>query len=263
MPSTFLGELYRRNRLLTLVGWLHVLLLLATVVGYLTDDRIVTGANTWIKPMKFMFSLTVYLWTIAWFSRYISRPRWAIRTISIVIAVALMIESACILLQAARATTSHYNVATDFDAAVFRTMGAMIAIDMLMSLVILFRLVRPVVRLPPAYLWGIRSGFILFLAGGAIGAVMIVNDGHTIGAPDGGPGLPFFGWSTVGGDLRIAHGMALHALQVLPIWGYVLTRWPSLSTNAARLAVFATGALGYAGGVFLLYARAMAGVPFI
>jgi hypothetical protein len=263
MSSTFLGELYRRNRLLTLVGWLHVLLFLATAVGYLTDDRIVMGANTWIKPMKFMLSLAVYLWTIAWFSRYISRPRWAIRTISIIIAVVLLIESACILLQAARATTSHYKVATDFDAAIFRTMGIMIAIDMLMSLVILFRLIKPVVRLPPSYLWGIRSGFMLFLAGGAIGAVMIVNNAHTVGAPDGGPGLPFLGWSTVGGDLRIAHGMALHALQILPLWGYALSRWARLSSNPARLAAFAAGALVYAGGVFLLYSRAMAGHPFI
>ena len=263
MTSAFFGELYRRNRLLTLVGWLHVLVLLATAVGYFTDDRIVMGVNTWLKPMKFMFSLAVYLWTIAWFSRYISRPRWAVRTISIVIAIVTLIESTCILLQAARATTSHYNVSTDFDGVVFQTMGIMIAIDMLMSIVILFRFIKPVVRLSPVYLWGIRSGFLLFLAGGAIGSVMIANDGHTIGAPDGGPGLPLLNWSTLGGDLRIAHGMALHALQILPFWGYALSRGSLLSSNAARLAVFAVGALAYAGGVFLLYTRAMAGVPLI
>lgn len=263
MTSAFFGELYRRNRLLTLVGWLHVLLLLATAVGYFTDDRIVMGANTWLKPMKFMFSIAVYLWTIAWFSRYISRPRWAIRTISIVIAVALLIESSCILLQAARATTSHYNVSTDFDAAIFRTMGIMIAIDMLMSLVILFRFIKPVVRLAPAYLWGIRAGLLVFLAGGAIGGVMIANGAHTVGGPDGGPGLPFLGWSAVAGDLRIAHGLALHALQILPLWGYALSRWSRLSSNAVRLPIFAAGALAYAGAVYLVYARAMGGLPLI
>lgn len=261
--TSFFGELYRRNRLLTLVGWLHVLLLLATAVGYLTDDRLVMGVSTWLKPMKFMFSLAAYLWTIAWFSRYISRPRWAIRTISVIITVVILIESACILLQAVRATTSHYNVSTDFDAAIFQTMGIMIAIDMLMSIVILFRFVKPVVRLPPAYVWGIRSGFLLFLAGGAIGTVMIANSAHTIGAPDGGPALPFLNWSTVGGDLRIAHGMALHALQLLPLWGYALSRWSLVPSNAVRLTVFAAGALAYAGGVYLLYAQALAGVPFI
>ena len=263
MRRSFFGELYRRNRLLTLLGWLHALLLTATIFGYFTDDRAVMGVNTWIKPMKFMFSLAVYLWTIAWFSRYISRPRWAIRTVSLVISVVILIESACILLQAARATTSHYNVETDFDAAVFQTMGIMITIDMLMSLVILFMFARPVVRMAPSYLWGIRSGFVLFLAGGAIGGVMIANGAHTIGAPDGGPGLPFLNWSTVAGDLRIPHGLALHALQILPLWGYAVSRWSPLGSTASRLSVFALGALAYAAVVYLLYRQAMAGVPLI
>lgn len=143
-----IAELYRRNPLLALVGWLHVVALLAVLVGYVTDDRTVLGINTWIKPMKFMGSIAVYVWTIAWFTRYVRRPRWAMRTVSIVVAVSIVIESACILLQAARGTRSHFNVTTDFDAAVFHTMGVMIGINLLMVLVILFLFGRPTLRLP-------------------------------------------------------------------------------------------------------------------
>ena len=85
---------------------------------------------------------------------------------------------------------------------------------------------------------------------------------HSVGVADGGPGVPVLGWSTVGGDLRVAHFVGLHALQILPFLGWLLTRRKSVFALLAandRLALVWTGGLGYLGLVVLLTWQALRG----
>ena len=87
--------------------------------------------------------------------------------------------------------------------------------------------------------------------------------GHTVGAPDGGPGMPVTGWSLEHGDLRVAHFVGLHALQVLPLAAWLLHRYATAlsRTAATRLVVIFT--VAYAGLVVLLAAQAQRGLPLL
>ena len=257
-----LGEVYRRDRVLALTGWGTAALFVLLLAVAPFDARTVAGLNPWVKPLKFCLSITAYVWTLAWFVGYL-RSR-AVRLVSLGTALVFAVEMACIVSQAARGVTSHYNTATPYDAAVFSAMGLMIAFNTLLVAVTLglffLRVARP---LAPAYLWGIRLGLLFFLLGSLEGMAMIARAAHTVGAPDGGPGLPFVNWSTRAGDLRAAHFLAFHALQLLPLAGFLLSRhapgWPRRRQVAGVLAL----ALAYAAFVSLVLWQALGGRPLL
>jgi hypothetical protein len=88
---------------------------------------------------------------------------------------------------------------------------------------------------------------------------------HSVGVEDGGPGLPLVGWSTTGGDLRIPHFVGLHAMQILPLAGWWLTRRSSRQRwgeGQRRWLIWLTG-LGYLGLIVLLTWQALRGQSII
>ena len=143
-------------------------------------------------------------------------------------------------LQAARATTSHYKTpARTFDNIAKRWHHDSSSIrDHLMLLMLFSCKNGDYERL----LVGLRLGLFLFLLGSAEGGIMIAQRAHTVGVADGGAGLPLVNWSTQGGDLRIAHALGLHALQLLPLAGFAIGLWKKNqppSRHVAYLLVFA------------------------
>ena len=69
-------------------------------------------------------------------------------------------------------------------------------------------------------------------------------------------------WSTNGGDLRVAHFLGIHALQILPIAGWVIDQLKDLSRRAKRTAVVAVSA-GYVLLMGMVFLQAMNGVPLV
>jgi hypothetical protein len=220
-------------------GWFNVGLLVIAVFLLPLDDRLVSGVNPWFKPVKFAASVAIFCWTVAWLLRYIDGMTAVCRLIERGIAVVMVIEQAAIFGQAGRGLTSHYNVATPLDGAIFGAMGlAIIANTLFLTLLLGLYLVRAK-PLPAAVVWGIRLGLAGSIGGSMEGFAMILNQAHTVGAADGGAGLPFLNWSTQHGDYRVAHALGLHMLQAFPVAGWLFQRFvPSRAAQLGLLAVF-------------------------
>ena len=77
---------------------------------------------------------------------------------------------------------------------------------------------------------------------------------HTIGAPDGSPGLPIANWSKEYGDLRVAHFVGIHALQTIPLFGYFVAK------KNRTIQLFAGGYFIFA---VLLYIQALREMPLL
>lgn len=262
-PATLWAELRRRSPVLAFTGALHLMLLLATMALLLLDSREVLGINVWIKPMKFMASLTIYLWTIAWLIGYIENARGSVLAISRGISTCMIIETACLLVQACRGVRSHFNHDTPFDSTVFGIMGVGIAIDTLLMIWMLALFLRGESMIPRVYLWGIRLGIVVFLVGAVVGGMMSDNEGHTIGAVDGGPGLPFLNWRIDAGDLRVAHAFGLHGLQIMPFLGYILSRRARRTQGSSySLAILVSITVIYSLLILATLLQALSGRPF-
>jgi hypothetical protein len=79
---------------------------------------------------------------------------------------------------------------------------------------------------------------------------------HTVGAPDGGAGIPVLHWSSRHGDLRVPHFFGLHAIQFVPLFAWLFRR------RRALTGVFAFAGT-YAATVALLTWQALAGRPLL
>jgi hypothetical protein len=109
----------------------------------------------------------------------------------------------------------------------------------------------------------IRYSIVIFLAGNAIGGYMLARGSHTVGVGDGGPGLPFVNWSVIGGDLRIAHFIAIHAIQIVPLFAYILSQMSLVLPVKYRRIAAGTVALVVSVAVGATFVQAALGHPLL
>ncbi|MCX6597931.1 MAG: hypothetical protein NTV70_16360 [Acidobacteria bacterium] len=251
-----LGGLRAASAPLDWTAWFQVTLLVVSLMGLMLDSRQVMGVNAWIKPLKFCVSVLIYLVTVAWLLKDL-KLGWPGAVIGWGIAAAMVVENGLIVLQAYRGVTSHFNTSNAIDGAIFGIMGVFIALNTVLMAWLLVLSWMPQAGLSPGYLAGIRWGLLLFFAGSLQAGLMLRIMAHTVGMRDGGPGLPLLNWSTRAGDLRIGHFIALHALQALPIAGWLLDRAGVVAAPVTVLILAAAMAAAFV----LTTLQALAGKP--
>lgn len=256
---------------MVLVGAMAVLAVVATA-GILVDPRVLIGVPIWLKPLKFAVSFVLYGTTLAWMLSLLPRrSRVAEGAVTVIVAVAV-IEMAVIVGQVVRGQASHFNDSTPLNTALFATMGVAIMVlflaHLVLGIVVLIRRIPDRVA-ATAVRWGLGLSLLGMLA--AVPMALPTRDpgidgisgAHSVGVPDGGPGLPVLGWSTTGGDVRVGHFVGLHALQALPILAILLSRFATRldDRTRARLLVVAGGAYGVL--TVLLTWQALRGQPLL
>jgi hypothetical protein len=268
-----LVSLWRASPPLTAVGLLMLAAAAASAIGTLVDARLITGAPAWLKPFKFAISTAIYSLTLAWV--FVRLPDWprVRRVVGWTTAIVFVLEVAIIDVQAWRGTTSHFNASTTLDSVLFSLMGVGIFLQTMISVAVAVALWRQPFS-DRALGWALRFGMTLTVVGALTGGLMTrptadqlarvratgqmpIVGAHTVGAVDGGPGVPVTGWSREHGDLRVPHFVGLHAIQALALIAIAL-RW-SRRPEAVRVRGVFVAAASYAALFVLLLWGALQG----
>jgi hypothetical protein len=252
--------------------WLAVISVVGAIVlvpFWILDARELGGVSVWEKPLKFFISSAIFSFTFSWLSSFITKgSRW-VKVAGLFIAISLAVELILIASMAALVTTSHFNVSTPTAIVIWSLMATFISIvlfsTLFLSVMILFQkqqefnlkltltlgTLNTAVGMGLAYLMTWPTASQLANYQGIAGA-------HAVGVDDGGPGLPFLGWSTVAGDLRVGHFFGLHSIQVAAI----LLALSLLMPIAFRAPLILVGNLTWLGFVGLVTWQSLRAEPF-
>lgn len=231
----------------------------AIVFIFLTrfSNIVIKGVNAWYKPFKFALSIGVFSWTMCWYTYELHLPA-TVALYNWFIIILLGFEVTYIGFQASRGQLSHYNSSASLYLILFQIMGLAAVVVTLWTGyigVLFFKIEFP--GLPDYYVWSIRIGIFLFVIFSFEGALMGIRESHTVGGPDGSSGIPLLNWSKKYGDLRIAHFIGMHALQILPLLSWYVLK----STLSTAIVGLLYGLLSVFILVWALQGKSLSSIP--
>jgi hypothetical protein len=214
----------------------------------------VLGINAYWKPAKFFLSTWIFVWTMAFYLQFLP-DQSLVRVYNWVVILGLTFELWGILHQASQGRLSHFNMEPGFGKTLFNLMFLIIVTVVLFTGVMSLQFfTQRITAIPPHIVAAIQLGIIVCVVFSLLGGMMGARLQHTIGAPDGGAGLPLVNWSRQHGDLRVMHFLGIHALQIIPLLAFFIARTPLHSLLIA---------LGYTSVVVFSLVQALAGKPLI
>ncbi len=230
----FVQQIKAKNETMFYFGLVCLLLSVLFLGLTKVTNTQVYNVNAWYKPFKFAFSTFLFAWAMAWYCSYL--PSFNVRLFNWSIIILLGFEIVYIAIQAGRGQLSHYNVSTPMYSALFSMMALAATLATLYTAYVgLLFFANDFPTLPNHYLWAIRLGIIIFVIFSFEGFLMGSSMNHTVGALNDNSNLWIVGWSKTFGDLRIAHFIGMHALQVLPVLSYFLLKNTQATFAAAAL----------------------------
>lgn len=243
-----------------------IALMVPTLFAMALDSRTLLDVNVWEKPLKFQAALAIFLLTLAWYSKWLpdglTGKRWY-RIYSAIAVFCTISEMVWLMGAAANGVPSHFNNSNAFMAGIYGLMGAFATILLSPTLLYGVQIWRNEASgLSPALRLSLGLGLILTFA------LTLILAGYLAGGPShfvGGnlsdaEGAPIMGWARDGGDLRVAHFFATHALHFIPLSG--LAAVTVMNDRAARIAVAGFSVL-FVTFVGYTFAQALQGQPFL
>lgn len=257
---------FRHGPLFAATALLMLAMVPPTLMALALDPRLLNGVSLWIKPLKFEISIALYVGTLAWFMSFLPAQERQARRFRLWAAIAAgvsMIEMVWIGAAAYLGIASHFNQDNALMAAIYPLMGAMAITLTLPSFVMGRAFLRHRAGSDnPAFHLSLGLGLVLTcVLTILVAGYMSSQAGHAVGATGSdADGLKLIGWSRNGGDLRVAHFFATHAMHFIPAFGWLASRM--LPQARARTAVW-TFSAGFVGFVAVVLAQAILGLPFL
>ncbi|MDB4767061.1 hypothetical protein OAG71_05185 [bacterium] len=172
------------------------------------------GPVSWRKPILFGISTGLTVWSVGYVMPRLNHVRGDL-WLSWLFSIALLIEVGLITMQKWRGEASHFNYSTALNAAVAYTMLAMITFATVVIIYIAIRSLRHLDVGPDVRL-SINSGFAFLVISCIIGFVISEYGNHEAML---GNNPSVYGEA---GVTKFPHGVAIHAIQILPAVCWVL-----------------------------------------